>query len=71
MCELYFKCRHTYSNGDKVKDYAYYRIKENGVITTLSKSKKRVTTAKSLILPVGFETSSKDEFEIVLKEIIR
>lgn len=70
MQELYFKNHHKYGNGEKTKDYCYYRIRQDGTITTLSKSRHRVVQSKSLILPPGFELSSKEEFDKVLKEII-
>lgn len=70
MQELYFKNQTKYSNGEKAKDYCYYRIRQDGSITTLSKSKNWVVQSKSLVLPVGFELSSKEEFDRILKELI-
>lgn len=69
MANFFFKNRVRYGNGEFAKDVSYYKLSEEGKIISLSNTKRTLSSPQSVIIHIGFEIISENEFEEAKKEL--
>jgi len=69
MENFYFKNRVKYGNGEFAKDISYYKLSKEGKITSISKTKRTLSSPKSITIFAGFEFIDKDEFDNARAEL--
>lgn len=69
MANFFIKQQYKWANGSK-SDWSFHRIDNGGKITTISASRKTISSPNTLMIKKGFQVITQQEFEEQLNKIL-